>query len=125
MDDHETTHQVRDSAGSNRVDRRTAGRDGGVASAVPPPTSVSSGAATVSGVNVNGSGNNYALVSATAHVTVAGNYAVNDSGCPLCNDQIEIGWAGSSAPLACIYADGPIGSGSFSGQDLGPHPTQA
>jgi hypothetical protein len=93
----------------------------GLASAVPPPTSVSSGAAPVSGVNVNGSGNNYALVSPTAHVTLAGNYAVNDTGCPLCSDQIEIGWAGSSAPVACIYSGVAIGNGSFT-QDLGPAP---
>ena len=93
----------------------------GLASAVPPPTSVSSGAATVSGVNVDGSGNNYALVSSSADVTVAGNYSVNDSGCPGCNDQIQIGWAGSSAPVACIYNGGGIGNGLFS-QDLGPAP---
>ncbi len=93
----------------------------GLASAVPPPTSVSSGAATVSGVTVNGSGNNYALVSSTAHVVVAGNYAVNDTGCTGCIDEIQIGWAGTAAPVACIYTGGSIGNGSFS-QDLGPAP---
>src|SRR5580698_10421050 len=86
----------------------------GVASAVPPPTSVSTGAATVSGVNVNSSGNNYAVVSSTADVTVTGNYVVNNSGCPGCLDQIQIGWAGFAAPVACIYNGGSSGSGAFS-----------
>ncbi|HEX3462203.1 MAG TPA: IPT/TIG domain-containing protein, partial [Acidimicrobiales bacterium] len=93
----------------------------GVASAVPPSTTVSTGSATISGVNVNATGNNYALVSSAAHVTVAGNYLVNDSGCPGCLDQIQIGWAGSTVPLACIYNGGSTGSGPFS-VDLGPAP---
>jgi hypothetical protein len=93
----------------------------GLANAVPPPTSVSNGSATVSGVSVNGSGNNYALVSSTTHVVVAGNYAVDDTGCSGCQDQIQIGWAGSATPVACIYNGGSMGSGSFS-QDLGPAP---
>jgi hypothetical protein len=47
-------------------------------------------------------------------VTVAFNYAINNTGCPGCIDQIEVGLNSDPAPQTYAYNGGSFGSGSSS-----------
>ena len=88
-------------------------------------SSVSWGSATVSGV-VLSSGNSkaYAVASNVLEieaggtspnlVTVAFNYVIDDSGCPGCIDQLQVGLNTEATPQTYAYWGGASGSGSAS-----------
>jgi len=88
-------------------------------------SSVSWGSATVSGV-VLSSGNSkaYAVASNVLEieaagtspnpVTVAFNYVIDDSGCPGCIDQLQVGLNTEATPQTYAYWGGAFGSGSAS-----------
>jgi putative Ig domain-containing protein len=90
-----------------------------------PTPSIFGGAATLSSV-VLSSGNPNAFVAASNvleiegggtspnPVTVAFNYTINDTGCPGCIDQLEVGLNTDPSPQTYAYNGGDGGSGSAS-----------
>jgi hypothetical protein len=85
------------------------------------------GSATISGVMLssgNGNSNAHAVASNVLEiqaggtspnpVTVAFNYVIDDSGCPGCIDQLQVGLSSEASPQTYAYWGGASGSGSAS-----------
>ena len=70
------------------------------------PTSPSFAGVTISNVRIN-SGSNSGFVSPGSTFSLGVDYAIVDTGCPGCIDEIEIGFNNASAPFNCIYTGIP------------------
>jgi hypothetical protein len=88
-----------------------------VLSQVVVPTSVFFGGVTISAVNVNGTGTNQATVTPGSSFSLSFNFSIfqDNTDCPGCIDQIEIGF-NTGLPTLCVY-DGipPLAPGAATG----------
>ncbi|MFO0709822.1 MAG: hypothetical protein U0353_08290 [Sandaracinus sp.] len=79
--------------------------------------SVSGEFITISGVSLDAGGNTL-VVHGSGMVTVGFSYAIDDTGCPGCRDQIEIGTVPGTRQ-ACPYDANPPGSGASGTTSVG------